>query len=78
MDPQTHLLGPPIEAIFCYDMSFKKCEGKFISILSSVVKCESNKLVECEAYVPFMVKVKYNSYCETNWNDKIGSIKTNK
>ena len=38
-----------------------------------IIKYEWNKLVDC-GYLSFMVKVKYESYCVTGKNDKIGPL----
>ena len=38
-----------------------------------ITKCEWNKLEECEAYLSFMVKMKYDFYCRTNQNIKQNS-----
>ena len=27
-----------------------------------IIKCEWNELVECETYLPFIVKMKYDNY----------------
>ena len=42
-------------------------QGEYISFIT---KCEWNKLVEYEAHLPFMVKVKYASYYGTDLNGK--------
>ena len=42
----------------------------YIWSISLIIKCEWNKLAECETYLLFLIKVKYDSHCETDRNDK--------